>query len=72
MRANRSAASVALCDPAPSGPGHPAKIYIDQTGKLQKNSLAKLGDAELVGQVEFDSRWPKGYGSMTVVRFPGR
>jgi hypothetical protein len=47
-----------------------AKIYIDQTGKLLKDYLAQLGKDEFVGEVEIDSRWPVGYGTMTVVRFP--
>ena len=46
------------------------KLYIDQTGKLQKDFRAELGDKEFVGQVEVESRWPAGYGRMTVVKFP--
>ncbi|MFT7641343.1 MAG: hypothetical protein ACI9G1_003090 [Pirellulaceae bacterium] len=46
------------------------KIYIDQAGKLQKDFTAELAKDEFVGQVEFESRWPTGYGSMTTVKFP--
>ena len=46
------------------------KLYIDQTGKLQKDFRAELGEDELVGQVEVESQWPAGYGRMTVVEFP--
>ena len=46
------------------------KLYIDQAGKLEKDFTAELGEEELVGQVEFESRWPAGYGQMTVVKFP--
>lgn len=46
------------------------KVYIDQSGKLQKDFRAELGDDEFVGQIELESRWPKGYGNMTVARFP--
>jgi hypothetical protein len=46
------------------------KLYIDQTGKLQKNFTAEIGDDEFVGQVELESQWPAGYGRMTVVKFP--
>jgi hypothetical protein len=46
------------------------KLYIDQTGKLQKDFSAELGDDEFVGQVEVESKWPVGYGNMTVVKFP--
>ena len=46
------------------------KLYIDQAGKLQKDFTAELGRGEFVGQIEFESRWPAGYGRMTVVKFP--
>lgn len=48
------------------------KLYIDQTGKLQKDFWTELDDEEFVGQVEIESRWPSGYGKMTVVRFPAK
>jgi mono/diheme cytochrome c family protein len=48
-----------------------AKIYIDQAGRLQKDYQAELGEREFVGQVEIDSRWPVGYGAMTIARYPG-
>ena len=43
------------------------KLYIDQTGKLQR---AELSADEFVGQEEVESPWPVGYGRMTVVAFP--
>jgi hypothetical protein len=46
------------------------KLYIDQTGKLQKDFRAELGDEEFVGQVEVESQWPAGYGRMTAIQFP--
>lgn len=46
------------------------KIYIDRTGKLAKDYTATLGDDDFIGQVEVRSNWPRGYGHMTVVRFP--
>jgi hypothetical protein len=46
------------------------KLYIDETGKLQKDFRAELGEDEFVGQVEVESKWPVGYGSMTVASFP--
>lgn len=49
-----------------------AKIYIDQQGKLQKDYQAVLGESEFVGQVEIDTRWPAGYGSMTAARYPAK
>ena len=46
------------------------KIYVDQTGKLKRDFTAELSEEDFVGQVEVESRWSSGYGSMTVVRFP--
>ena len=47
-----------------------AKIYIDETGRLQKDFRAELGADEFVGQVEVESNWPEGYETMTAVSFP--
>ncbi|MCH8046482.1 MAG: hypothetical protein IID44_22475, partial [Planctomycetes bacterium] len=47
-----------------------AKIYIDQEAKLKDDYRYVLGERELVGQVEISSRWPVGYGQMTVVEYP--
>ena len=46
------------------------KLYIDQNGQLEKDFQAELGEADFVGQVEFESKWPAGYGKMTVLAFP--
>lgn len=46
------------------------KLYIDQTGKLQNDFRAELGNEEFVGQVEVESQWPSGYGRMTAITFP--
>jgi mono/diheme cytochrome c family protein len=46
------------------------KLYIDQTGKLQKDFTAELNEQDLVGEVELESQWPAGYGNMTIVKFP--
>ena len=35
-------------------------------GRRSRIGAAKLGDAEYVGQVEVQSRWPEGYGAMTI------
>ena len=48
------------------------KSYLDQTGRLEKDWQYRLGDKDLVGQIEIDSEWPGGYGSMTAAKFPGR
>ena len=41
------------------------KVYVDGSGKVKDNWKAKLGAEEFVGQVEVQSRWPEGYGTMT-------
>jgi hypothetical protein len=46
-----------------------AKLYVDQAGKLQKDFRLALGEQDLVGEVEFESQWPEGYGDMTIVHF---
>lgn len=46
------------------------KVYIDLEGKLQKEYPAELGEEEFVGEMVVETRWPKGYGRMTVVKFP--
>jgi len=48
------------------------KIYVDRAGRLEKDWQAELGEKDFVGQVEVDSRWPAGYGSMTAAKFPAR
>jgi hypothetical protein len=46
------------------------KIYIDAQNKFERKYPAILGDDDLVGKVEVESRWPAGYGQMTVAKFP--
>jgi mono/diheme cytochrome c family protein len=46
------------------------KIYIDKAARLQQDFTAELREEDLVGQLEVESRWPAGYGKMTVVKFP--
>lgn len=48
------------------------KMYVDRTGKLQKDLSADLNEADLVGEVEVQSSWPAGYGKMTTVKFPAK
>jgi hypothetical protein len=43
------------------------KVYVDGSGKTKTDWKATLGADEFVGQVEVQSRWPEGYGAMTVV-----
>jgi len=44
-----------------------AKIYVDTAGKTKQDWKQKLGAEDYVGQIEVQSRWPEGYGAMTVV-----
>ncbi len=48
------------------------KIYVDRAARLEKDWQSELGDRDFVGQIEVDSRWPGGYGSMTTAKFPTR
>jgi hypothetical protein len=43
------------------------KVHVDFKGRLAKDWKASLGEEEYAGQAEFESRWPEGYGKMTVV-----
>ena len=71
ITAPRDAARAAEIRRAALPPGkYLAKIYLDQQRKLEKQYPAVLSDDEFVGQVEFNTRWPAGYGSMTVAKYP--
>lgn len=48
------------------------RIYIDESGKLQRDPSADLGKEEFAGEIELTSRWPIGYGKMTKTRFPAK
>lgn len=48
------------------------RVYIDRTNKLEGQYPATLDRDDFVGQVEITSRWPEGYGRMTVVKFPAQ
>ena len=43
------------------------KVYVDANEKSKKNWKDPLGLDDLAGQFEIQSRWPEGYGAMTVV-----
>lgn len=43
------------------------KVYADTADKTQKDWKTALGPDEYVGQAEVQSRWPEGYGAMTVI-----
>ena len=42
------------------------KVSVDATGKTKADWKTRLGPDEFVGQIEVQSRWPEGYGAMTV------
>jgi hypothetical protein len=43
------------------------KVYVDTEGRLAKDWTSAMGKGDFVGQAEVTSRWPTGYGSMTVI-----
>jgi hypothetical protein len=43
------------------------KVHVDQGGRLARDWQAVLGEDDYVGQAEFESAWPAGYGQMTTV-----
>jgi hypothetical protein len=48
------------------------KLYLDRESKLQRDFAAELDEHDFLGQVEVESRWPAGYGKMTVIKYdPG-
>jgi hypothetical protein len=48
------------------------RVAIDANDRLKENPAAILGDAERVAEIEVESSWAAGYGSMTVIQFPNR
>ncbi len=59
-----------LADPVLPPGMYLVRIYVDRDGRLEKDWQSQLGDRDFVGQVEVDSSWPAGYGSMTTAEFP--
>jgi hypothetical protein len=43
------------------------KVYVDRDRRLARDWTAALGEADHVGQAEFTTAWPEGYGRMTTV-----
>jgi len=48
------------------------KIYVDAEEKLAKDWKAVLTEKEFAGQIEVQSAWKPGYGSMTAVTAPAK
>jgi len=70
LTAPRDSARSADVDRGFLAPGrYLAKLYLDRSGKLSADPSAELGTDELIGTIEFESDWPEGYSSMTVIRF---
>lgn len=42
-------------------------VYVDQDGVLQKDWKSDLPDTTRVGVAEVETKWPTGYGKMTIV-----
>lgn len=47
-----------------------AKLYLDKKAVHQVKQPLVLGEVELVGQIEFESRWPSGFANKTVIHLP--
>jgi hypothetical protein len=43
------------------------KVYVDTAGRLARDWTAAMDKGDFVGEAEVTSRWPTGYGSMTVL-----
>jgi len=43
------------------------KVHVDANERLKSDWNAALGAAEFVGETVIESKWPKGYGRMTVL-----
>jgi len=43
------------------------RIHVDFQGRLERDWKAQMGKSELAGELEVESSWPGGYGSMTSV-----
>ncbi len=43
------------------------KVYVDSKDTLAKQWNAAMDESDFVGQTDFTSRWPAGYGQMTTV-----
>jgi len=43
------------------------RIHVDAQGRLERDWKSPLGKADLAGELEVESTWPGGYGSMTVL-----
>ena len=43
------------------------KVHVDFQGRLERDWKAPLGKTEFAGDLEVESSWPAGYGSMTAV-----
>jgi hypothetical protein len=52
--------------PTLAGGKYLVKVYVDAGEKAKKDWKSALGADEYVGSVEVQSRWPEGYGAMTV------
>ena len=43
------------------------KVHVDTKERLKTEWNSPLGEAEFVGETVVESKWPRGYGKMTVV-----
>ena len=43
------------------------KVHVDVKERLKSDWNSTLGETEFVGEAVIESKWPKGYGKLTVV-----
>jgi hypothetical protein len=43
------------------------RVHVDFQGRLERDWKSPLGKADAAGELEVESAWPGGYGSMTSV-----
>lgn len=48
------------------------RIFVDRTGKLERDFRTELGPEDLVAEIEVESAWPAGYGRMTTAKYVGK
>ncbi len=67
---NSARAKAITAKPAlPPGKYH-VIVYVDRTGRLAKNPQETVTERDQIAEFDIDSRWPAGYGSMTIAKLP--
>ncbi len=70
-RGSKRAAELGSHPDLPAG-RYLVRIFIDRSGRLEKDRDAELGPEDLVAEVELRGPWPPGYWPPKILRFPVR